>query len=43
MEGDSPTLMYSTYNEGKSAVVGTIIRILKDKKYKKITANDSKS
>ena len=36
-------LMFSTHNEGKSVVVEGCIRILKDKIFKKTTANDSKS
>ena len=35
-------LMYSTHNEGKSVIAGRFLKILKDKIYKKITANDSK-
>ena len=35
-------LMYSTYNEGKSVVAQKFIRTMKDKIYKKVTANHSK-
>ena len=40
--GDNDILMYSTHNEGKSAVVERFIKTLKGKIYKKMTANDSK-
>ena len=36
-------LMYSTHNEGKSVMAERFIKTLKDKIYKKMTANDSKS
>ena len=35
-------LMCSTYNEGKSVIAERFIKTLKEKIYKKITANDSK-
>ena len=35
-------LMYSTYNEGKSVVAQKFIKTMKDKIYKKVTANNSK-
>ena len=35
--------MYSTYNECKSVIAERLIKTLKAKIYKKITANDSKS
>ena len=35
--------MYSTNNEGKSLTAERFIKTLKDKIYKKMTANDSKS
>ena len=35
--------MYLTHNEGKSVVVEKFMRALKDKIYKQMTANDSKS
>ena len=34
--------MYSTHNEGESVMAERFIKTLKDKIYKKITANDSK-
>ena len=34
--------MYSTHNEGESVIAERFIKTLKDKIYKKITANDSK-
>ena len=34
--------MYSTHNEGKSVIAKRFIKTLKDKIYKKMTANDSK-
>ena len=36
-------LMYSTNNEGKSAIAERFVKTLKSKIYKKITANNSKS
>ena len=36
-------LMYSTHNEGKSVIAERVIKALKAKIYKNITANDSKS
>ena len=36
-------LIYSTYNKGKSVIAESIIKTLKSKIYKKMTANDSKS
>ena len=36
-------LMYSTYNEGNSVVAERLIKTLKTKIYKKMTANDIKS
>ena len=41
--GDIEILMYLTHNEGKPVVAGRLIRTLKGKIYKKITANNSKS
>ena len=35
--------MYSTHNEGKSVIAERFIKTLKSKRYKKVTANDSKS
>ena len=35
--------MYWTHNEGKSVIAERFIKELKDKIYKKMTANDSKS
>ena len=35
--------MYSTHNEGKSVIAERVIKALKAKIYKNITANDSKS
>ena len=35
--------MYSTHNKGKSIIAERFITILKNKIYKKMTANDSKS
>ena len=35
--------MYSTHNEGKSAITERFIKALKTEIYKKMTANDSKS
>ena len=40
---DNDILMYSTHNEAKSVVAERFIRTMKDKIYKKMTANDSKS
>ena len=40
---DNDILMYSIDNEGQSVVPERFIRTLKDNKYKKLTANDSKS
>ena len=39
---DNNISMYSTHNEGKSVVAERFIRNLKDKIYKKMTANHSK-
>ena len=36
-------LMYSTYNEDKSVIAERFIKTLKNKIYKEMTANDSKS
>ena len=36
-------LMYSTYNESKSVVAYSFIRIVKGKIYKKLTVNNSRS
>ena len=36
-------LMYFTPNKGKSVITESFIKTLKDKTYKKMTANDSKS
>ena len=38
---NNTVLIYSTYNEGKSVVAERFIGTLKDKIYKKMTANDS--
>ena len=35
--------MYSTHNKGKSVVTERVIKTLKVKMYKEVTANDSKS
>ena len=35
--------MYSTHSEGKSVIAERVIKTLKAKIYKKMTANDSKS
>ena len=46
MLDDNDILMYSTHNESKSVIAEVyknIIITLKDKIYKKMTANDSKS
>ena len=40
---DNDILMYSTHNEGKSAVLERFIQTSKGKIYKKLIANDSKS
>ena len=40
--GDTDTLMFLTYNEGKSIDAERFIRNWKGKIYKEITANDSK-
>ena len=40
---DNDILMYLTHNEGKSVVAEKFIKKLKDKIYKTMTANDSKS
>ena len=40
--GDNDTLMSLTHNEGKSVVPEIVIKILKGKVYKTMTANDSK-
>ena len=40
---DYDILTYSTYNEGNSIVAERFIRTSKDKIYKKVTGNDSKS
>ena len=40
---DNRSLMYLTYNEGKSVVLEKFIRTLTGKIYKKITVNDSKT
>ena len=40
---NNDVLMYSTHNEGKSVTAERIMKTLKAKIYKKITANDSKS
>ena len=37
---DNNVLMYSTHNEDKSVVAERLIKTLKDKIYKKVTAND---
>ena len=36
-------LMYSTHITGKSVITESVIKTLKDKIYKKMTTNDSKS
>ena len=38
---NNDVLMYSTHNEGKSAIAERFIKTLKTKIYKKMTANDS--
>ena len=40
---DNDILIYSTHIEGKSVVAERFIKSLKEKIYKKMTANDSKS
>ena len=40
---DNDILMYLTHNEAKSVVAERFMRTLKDKIYKQMTANDSKS
>ena len=40
---DNDSLMYSTHNEDKSIVAEWFMRTLKDKIYKRMTANGSKS
>ena len=40
---DNDILMYSTHNKGKSVIAERFIKTLKDKVYKKMTANDRKS
>ena len=43
MLNDNDILLYSTHNEGNSVVAERFIKNLKDKIYKKMTRNDSKS
>ena len=40
---DNDILIYLTHNEAKSVVAERFMRTLKDKIYKQMTANDSKS
>ena len=40
---DNDILMYMTYNEGKSVISERFMKTLRDKIYKKMTANDRKS